>query len=151
LSLVPSALKQRVYDQTKGNKLKQVLSPTVNSNWYSANDLPTGLKHYIANNPNQFKSYFNERRHELGLMKAVLQNLTPTQKQTLRQHYEEQKQMTAKDFQAMISPPTVKSKRTKRKKVTGGCDGCEYASGCTTCEYSDDEWDNQSSITEILG
>jgi len=52
----------------------------------------------------------------------------------MRQHYEEQKQMTAKDFQTLISPPTVKKTRSKRKKVTGGCEGCEYAGGCS--EYS---------------
>jgi len=85
----------------------------------------------------------------------VLRNLTPGQKQSLREFYQEQKDMSAKDFQKLLTP---RKTRGKRKKVTGGCDGCSMAGGCPIetyedSDYDDDDWDTQSvstTITEIL-
>jgi len=116
IGMVPSALKQRVYDNTSNQLVKAALEPTVVSKWYSANDIPSGLKAYIGKHPSEFKNYFSERRHELGLMKAVLRNMTPGQKQSLREYYQEQKDMNASDLQKLLTP--TKKGRTKRKKVT---------------------------------
>jgi len=113
------------------------------------------LKHYISNNPQEFKNYFNERRHELGLMKSVLRNLTPGQKVSLRAHYEQQKQMSAQDFYRLASlpPPTISktNKRTRKRNKIG--QGESYHGGIWSpqqYQLNGPNWDTQTSITEIL-
>jgi len=92
-------------------------------------------------------------------MKAVLRNMTPGQKQSLREFYQEQKDMSADVLQKLLAPPKRKSKR--KKPVTGGCDGCSVKGGCPEYESYEDsdnescygDWDTQSvdtTITEIL-
>lgn len=55
VKLIPSALKQRVFQNTPNDKLKAALAPSINKGRFS--DLPSGLRHYISSNPDEFKRY----------------------------------------------------------------------------------------------
>jgi hypothetical protein len=75
MGLVPAALKQRVYD--KGDvATRGILEQTLSRKGNVLSGIPAGYRNYISKNPDQFKNYFEQRRHELGLMKSVMNNLS---------------------------------------------------------------------------
>ena len=75
IKLVPPSLKQRVYENSTDSRVKAIMAPSVIGKTLS--DLPSGIRSYMVSHPAQFKTYFDARHHELGLMKAVMKSLTP--------------------------------------------------------------------------
>jgi hypothetical protein len=73
IQLVPPSPAQRVYDKgdaaTRG-VLEQKLSRKTNT----FSDLPNGLRSYISKHQDEFKTYYETKRHAVGLLKAVLRN-----------------------------------------------------------------------------
>jgi hypothetical protein len=55
----------------------------------SATFPPSGYRQYINKHPDEFKDYFEQRRHEFGLLKAVLRNLSNDDKRRLQAYYNE--------------------------------------------------------------
>jgi hypothetical protein len=89
IGLVPSrALQQRVYDRgdvtTRG-----ILQETLSRKTGTISDIPSGYRQYINKHPDEFKDYFEQRRHEFGLLKAVLRNLSNDDKRRLQAYYNE--------------------------------------------------------------
>jgi hypothetical protein len=99
IAIIPTGLRRRVIDNTEDPQLKSLLV----SKSTTFTDLPTGLRTYMKRNPTEFKNYYNERRHELALIKAVMKNLAPHEKDALKRHYEEQKSLSFEDFQDVIT------------------------------------------------
>ena len=106
IGLVPSRLHQRVYENGD-DKTKGLLGPTIENKSFS--DLPTGLKHYMSSHPSEFKNYYNQRRHELGLMRSVLRNLGPREKQILREYYSRNKSLDHKKMSELLHPSSPSS------------------------------------------
>jgi len=92
IKLIPTALKQRVGEHTQNPVLKTALLST-RSTTTGFNDLPSGLRTFIKQNPTEFKNYFQERRHELNLIKSVMKNLAPAEKQALQNFYNQAKNL----------------------------------------------------------
>lgn len=125
VKMVPSALKERVYE-TGDADIRRVLAPSVVGKKFT--DLPSGLRSYIVAHPQEFKNYFQERRMELGMLKAVLRNLTNEQKETLRRHYQASRTLTADDFSRVLGGPT----RQKRRTAGPGAAAAAPTPGVTT-------------------
>ena len=113
IATVPSALKVSVYEKTRDPELKQALHPTISNPRFYASDLPSGLRQYIQRFPTEFRQYFDERRHELGLLKAVLRSLSPEAKRELRQRYQQQGKIDQPQLMELIQAP-------KKRKVGQG-------------------------------
>jgi hypothetical protein len=145
LSLVPSKLKQRVYE-TGNAETQSILGPVIRGKSFS--DLPSGMKKFINNNPDQFRHYYQTRHHEVGLMKSVLANLTPQEKRKLKEYYREHKKVDAATLKSILGleqAPSVSSKRSR--SVKGGCD---KGPDCT-CEggYAGDYFSDTSSMSSL--
>ena len=123
ISLVPSALVDRVYHNTQDDALKQALEKTVRSRSHRPSDLPSGLRYYMKTHPSEFKTYYEERRHEMGLMRAIIKSLDETEKSQLRRFFKEKKRLTSQDFMMILGGPKegspVAQRSLKRKKVHG--------------------------------
>jgi hypothetical protein len=118
IKIIPTALKQRVGEHTQNPVLKSALLSTTTG----FNDLPSGLRTFIKRNPTEFKNYFQERRHELNLIKSVMKNLAPAEKQALQNFYRQSKNLTFEDFQGVINKTRQPIVGRGTSKITGGCD-----------------------------
>lgn len=108
IGLVPSGLRQRVHDN--GNEPTQaVLSVSLARKTNTFSDLPSGLRQYISHHPNQFKAYYEQRRHEVGLMKAVLRNLSRADKQKLQAYYDQNKRIEPEKFSQIVASSSSSS------------------------------------------
>jgi hypothetical protein len=158
IKLVPSRLKQRVFENgdqaTRSTLERSVTRPGV-----SFSDLPSGLKHYISSNPSEFKNYYEERRHEVGLMRSVLKNLSTKEKKQLREYYQTHKKMDSDSFRQILEGKTDQSStRSKRARsnVKGGCGGKEEEKWwrpnweSLEDEYEDDTASLTSGISALL-
>lgn len=122
VKLIPSALKQRVFQNTRNDKLKAALAPSINNTKFS--DIPSGLRHYINSNPGQFQKYYEERRQEMNLIKAVLNNLSGEEKASLSAYYAQNKSLPRAEFAKLFNPENVRErKRVRGKGVRGGIGG----------------------------
>jgi hypothetical protein len=136
-----------VFNKTQDENFKKALFPTINNPHFHASDLPSGLKHYIQMYPSEFRHYFDERRHELGLLKSVLRTMSPEAKRELRHYYQQHGKVNQQEFMDLIRAP---------KKRTLGL-GEEQANMFDLVEqdtYDDDAVSTISSdttITSILG
>ena len=81
--------------------MKQLLQRSIERRQFA--DIPSGLKHYMTTHPSDFKNYYNQRRHELGLMKSVLRNLSSHERQLLRDYYIQNKGMQPRNMFDIIS------------------------------------------------
>ena len=63
--------------------------------------------------PAEFKNYFDERGHELNLIKSVMRNLNPGEKRALREHFQQEKKMTFDDFQRLVGLEKVRQGRVE--------------------------------------
>jgi hypothetical protein len=153
LKLVPSGLKQRVYQNTTDATLRTALGPTINNPKTYFSDLPTGLRSYIKFHPTEFKNYFDERKYELKLIKSVLKNLSPEDKTALRRHFQEQKNITFEDFQRLVS--SSGEDRKVKRKIRGGHQS-EYPFELIKSRNKkpdDDLWTistNDTSVTDLI-
>jgi hypothetical protein len=122
LSLVPSSLKQRVHD--RGNEqIKDLLAPSLTRKGKTTSDLPAGYRQYISKHPDEFKNYFEQRRHELGLLKAVLRNLSNEDKRRLQEYYAEHKTIEPEKFSEIIRTLPNGSKRQREMTIGGSSKG----------------------------
>lgn len=137
ISLIPNQLRQRVYDNGD-DQTKQLLLSSVQNKRFS--DLPSGLKHYMQTHPSEFKNYFNQRRHELGLMKSVLRNMSSHEKSLLRDYYRRNKEIKPENMFDIISqsrhPDDEKSRKRNRLEP--------IAEGRGEPHFNDDDWETQS-------
>jgi hypothetical protein len=124
VKLVPPGLKQRVYDRgdvaTKG-----ILEQTLTRKGNPMSDIPAGYRYYMSHNPDKFKEYFEQRRHEVGLMKAVMRNLSNDDKRRLQAYYDEHKRIQPEKFSDIIKSfrPGSPAKRPRvafEEPKTGG-------------------------------
>jgi hypothetical protein len=108
IALVPPSLAQRVYD--KGNTAtRNILEQKITRNTGTFSDLPNGLRSYISKNPDQFKDYYEQRRHEVGLLKAVLRNLSHDDKQKLQTYYRQHGKLEPEKFSDIIATQSSSS------------------------------------------
>jgi hypothetical protein len=61
-----------------------ILQETLSRKTGTISDIPSGYRQYINKHPDEFKDYFEQRRHEFGLLKAVLRNLSNDDKRRCR-------------------------------------------------------------------
>ena len=116
MSLVPAALKQRVHD--RGNMQTQgILRPSLTRRGAPTSELPAGYRNYISNHPDEFKNYYEQRRHELGLMKAVLRNMSSDDKQRLQDYYRENKKIEPDKFSDIIRTLPSRATSPKRQRL----------------------------------
>jgi hypothetical protein len=120
IELVPPALKQRVYDQgdvaTRG-----ILKETLTRKTGTLSDLPKGYRAYISKNPDQFKDYFEQKRHELGLLRSVLKNLSSEDKRKLQAYYQQHKTIEPEKFSDIIASfQQEEDSPSKRPRPTTG-------------------------------
>jgi hypothetical protein len=116
IGLVPSSLTQRVYD--KGDTAtRNVLEQKITSKTGTFSDLPNGLRSYISKNPDQFKDYFEQRRHEVGLLKAVLRNLSNDDKQKLQTYYRQHGTLEPEKFSDIIATQSSSSSKRPRSAL----------------------------------
>lgn len=116
IKMVPSSLKQRVYEQGD-QATKGILQQTVTKKTNTFSDLPSGLRSYISNHPDEFKDYYEQRRHEVGLMKAVLKNLSKADKQNLQAYYREHGKIEPDTVNAIISSSSSSESPQKRPRA----------------------------------
>jgi hypothetical protein len=120
IKLIPSSLTQRVYDNGN-NATRNVLEQKITGKTNTFSDLPNGLRSYISKNPDEFKDYYEQRRHEVGLLRAVLRNLSNDDKQKLQNHYREHGKLEPEKFSDIIaSQSSSSSKRPRSTLKTGG-------------------------------
>jgi hypothetical protein len=102
IGLVPTALKQQVYDKgdiaTRGI-LKEKLTWKPNT----ISDILSGYRQFISKNPDKSKEYFEQKRHELGLLKSVLRNLSSDDKRKLQAYYIQNKTIEPEKFGDIIA------------------------------------------------
>jgi hypothetical protein len=102
IGLVPTALKQRVYD--KGDiATRGILQETLTRKTNTISDIPSGYRQFISKNPDKFKDYFEQKRHELGLLKSVLRNLSSDDKRKLQAYYIQNKTIEPEKFSDIIA------------------------------------------------
>jgi hypothetical protein len=102
IGLVPTALKQRVYD--KGDiATRGILQETLTRKTNTISDIPSGYRQFISKNPFKFKDYFEQKRHEQGLLKSVLRNLSSDAKQKLQAYYIQNKTIEPEKFSDIIA------------------------------------------------
>ena len=115
IDLIPPSLTQRVYNQGDATT-KQVLEHKLTRKTGTFSDLPTGLRSYISRNPDQFREYYQIRANEVGLLKAVLKNLSNDDKRKLREYYQENGKLEPEKFSDIIashsSSPSSKRPRS---------------------------------------
>jgi hypothetical protein len=103
---------------------KQVLEHKLTRKTGTFSDLPTGLRSYISRNPDQFREYYQIRANEVGLLKAVLKNLSNDDKRKLREYYQENGKLEPEKFSDIIashsSSPSSKRPRSVLESKTGG-------------------------------
>jgi hypothetical protein len=149
LSLVPSKLKQRVYE-TGNAQTRAVLGPSVVGKSFS--DLPTNMKQYVSSHPDEFRQYYQQRHHEVGLMKSVLANLSPQEKQKLKEYYREHKKVdsaTLKSILGLESSSSSSSSSSPKRLRKGGCDkGPDCTCGGDADGFSDTS--SMSSLTSSM-
>jgi hypothetical protein len=113
---VPPSLTQRVYDKgdaaTRG-VLEQKLSRKTNT----FSDLPNGLRSYISTHPDQFKTDYERKIHEVGLLKAVLRNLSNDDKQKLQAYYRQHGKLEAEKFSDIIASQSASSSKRPRSAI----------------------------------
>jgi hypothetical protein len=115
MGLVPAALKQRVYD--KGDvATRGILEQTLSRKGNIMSGIPAGYRNYISKNPDQFKDYFEQRRHELGLMKSVMNSLSNEDKRKLQQYYATNKKIEPEKFSEIIRGLSATSTPSKRPR-----------------------------------
>jgi hypothetical protein len=159
LSLVPEQLRQRVYENGDANT-RALLATSVANKAFS--DLPAGLNRYINSHPDEFRELYENRRTELAMMRAVMKNLSTTERDALNQYYKSNKNMDARALSSIISDTasvvsssassssssSAASKRA-RNNVTGGC-GKGVACTCKKGgDFGDDDDDNWSDTTSV--
>jgi hypothetical protein len=116
VQLVPAGLKQRVHD--RGSVItKGILAPSLTRRGAPTSDLPAGYRQYISNHPDQFKDYYEQRRHEVGLMKAVLRNLSSDDKRHLQEYYQEHKRIEPEKFSDIIRALPANNSSPKRQRA----------------------------------
>ena len=120
IELIPPALKQRVYDQgdvaTRG-----ILKETLSRKTGTLSDLPKGYRAYISKNPDQFKDYFEQKRHELGVLRSVLKNLSSEDKRKLQAYYQQHKTIEPEKFSDIIASfQQEEDSPSKRPRPTKG-------------------------------
>jgi hypothetical protein len=116
IGLVPSSLTQRVYD--KGDSAtRNVLEQKITSKSGNFSDLPAGMRSYISKNPDQFKDYYETRRHEVGLLKAVLRNLSNDDKQKLQTYYRQHGKLEPENFSNIIATQSSSSSKRPRSAL----------------------------------
>jgi hypothetical protein len=94
---VPTALKQGVHD--KGDiATRGILKETLTRKTNTISDIPSGYRQFISKNPDKFKDYFEQKRHELGLLKSVLRNLSSDDKRKLQAYYIQNKTIEPEKF-----------------------------------------------------
>ena len=125
MALVPAALQQRVYD--RGDiATRHILEPTLTRKGHILSGMPAGYRDYISKNPDKFKNYFEQRRHELGLMKSVMYNLSNDDKRKLQAYYATHKTIQPEKFSEIIASfhdtSGTPAKRS-RPPATGGSKG----------------------------
>jgi hypothetical protein len=86
-------------DQATKNVLEQRLTRKTGT----FSDLPTGLRSYISSHPDEFKDYYEQRRHEVGLLKAVLRNLSSEDKRKLAAYYKQTGKLEPEKFSDIIA------------------------------------------------
>jgi hypothetical protein len=96
IGLVPTALKQRVYDKG-GIVTRGILKETLTRKTNTISDIP------FRRTRTQFKDYFEQKRHELGLLKSVLRNLSSDDKRKLQAYYIQNKTIEPKKFSDIIA------------------------------------------------
>jgi hypothetical protein len=153
LKLVPSGLKQRVYQNTTDEALRTALGRTIHNPKSSFSDLPTGLRRYIKLHPTEFKNYFDERKYELKLIKSVLKNLSPQDNTALRRHFQQQQNMTFEDFQRLVSS-SGEERKVKRRINGGHQTECPFELIRSRNKKPDDDvWTistNDTSVTDLI-
>jgi hypothetical protein len=121
IGMVPNSLKQRVYDNgdvaTRG-----ILKETLTRKTGTLSDIPNGYRSYISKNPDKFKDYFESRRHELGLLRSVLRNLSSDDKRKLQAYYQQHKTIEPEKFSEIIASfrDTVTGSPKRRREETVG-------------------------------
>jgi hypothetical protein len=150
LSLVPSKLKERVYE-TGSAETRNVLGPSVLGKKFS--DFPTNLKTFISRNPDEFRSYYQQRHSEVNLMKSVLSGLSPQEKQKLKEHYREHRNVDTATLKSILglqssSSASSSSKRSRPASIVKG--GCDKGPDCK-CEGGNggDYFSDTSSISSL--
>jgi hypothetical protein len=116
IGLVPTALKQRVYDKgdiaTRG-LLQETLTRKINT----ISDIPSGYRQFISKNPDKFKDYFEQKRHELGLLKSVLHNLSSDDKRKMQAYYIQNKTIEPEKFSDIIASFHADASLAKRPRA----------------------------------
>jgi hypothetical protein len=85
--------------------------------------IPAGYRDYISKNPEKFKDYFEQRRHELGLMKSVMKSLSNEDKRRLQEYYDTHKRIEPEKFSEIIASLQSNSAASKRQRPTVGGKG----------------------------
>ena len=129
LKLVPTRLKERVYENGEPT-IKEILKSTLTRKTHTLSDLPSGYRQYISKHPDKFRDYFEQKRHELGLLKSVVKNLSTDDKRRLQAYYDEHKTIEPEKFSDIIasfkddrgssSSSSSSSSSTKRPRPTVG-------------------------------
>jgi hypothetical protein len=85
-------------------------------------DIPSGYRQWISKNPDKFKDYFEQRRHEVGLLKSVLRNLSNEDKRKLQTYYDHHKTIEPEKFSDIIASfrETESPKRRRPVDKKGG-------------------------------
>jgi hypothetical protein len=160
LSLVPAQLRRRVYENGDAHT-RALLATSVANKAFS--DLPAGLNRYVNSHPDEFRALYENRRVELAMMRSVLKNLTPTERDALNRYYKDNKRIDARALSSIISDTasvasssssasssSASASKRPRENVTGGCDkgaACTCAKGG---DYGDgDDWSDTSSVASM--
>ena len=98
------------------------------------------------------KDYFDQRRHELGLMRSVLKGLSAPDKQKLRAHFQSKKRMDPESFQRILAGDQPSGAKRQRpiaplpKVAQGGCTGCRREPS----EYDDDDTEEDATTSPFF-
>jgi hypothetical protein len=149
MGLVPAALKQRVYDRgdvaTRG-----ILEQTLSRKGNVLSGIPASYRNYISKNPDLFKNYFEQRRHELGLMKSVMNNLSNEDKRKLQQYYAANKTIEPEKFSEIIRGLQGSSTPSKRQRPPTKGGRFNLEDRITNTDF-DDAGADLASMTEDFG
>ena len=149
VGLVPSSLTQRVYDNGNAST-RNVLQQKMQQKTNTFSDLPNGLRSYISKNPDQFKEYYEQRCHEVGLLKAVLRNLSSDDKQKLQAYYREHGKLEPEKFSDIIATQSSSSSKRPRSALQepkrGGASRFRLENKIDT---SDDFFDDESMMGDL--
>lgn len=151
IKIVPPALKSRVYQNTDNEDLKKALMPTISKGRLSS--LPQGLKHYITTNPSEFKQYFDDRTREMNLIHAVINSMTPQERDKLLDMYHDSDSIPKFEFNKFFNLESAK-KRVRGSgrgynRFLGPMEGVLYRSMLMDSSNSDLVSDTASQIDEL--